>query len=143
MSSPEEFFARVPRSTGAVRTTPASGPAYWRTAWTPRHTVAAVLLAAVLFALNGTVAGWSTGPAILGVLALVSVAGALVLASYLPSPGAPATASTCAAGPAVMTIAATFLIGQQPVTLASVALAGLLLVPAAGLRAFGPTACAS
>jgi hypothetical protein len=141
VSSPEEFFRRVPRAVDALGPHRTSGPAYWREAWARRHTVAAVVLAVALFALNAAVGGWPTDALTLALLAPLSAAGGVVAASYLPSRGGRASTSTCAAGPLLITLAATILIGREPATPGTAGLAALLMVPALLLRAFGPTSC--
>lgn len=143
MGSPEEFFGRVPRALDTVRPEKLAGPAYWRTAWGTRQTVAAIVLTLVLLPAYAAVAGWPEDPAVLTVLGVLSALGAIVGASYLPSPGTPAATSPCAAGPLFLLVGTFILLGRGPVTLGGVLFAGLLVVPALLLRAFGPTTCPS
>ncbi len=143
MDSPEEFFGRVPRALDAVRPERLSGLAYWKVAWGSRHTVAAIAITAALVPASAAIAGWPTQPAILAVLGLLSALGAIVVASYLPSRGAPVAASPCAAGPLLLVVGTLILLGRGPATLSGVLFAGLLMVPAILLRAFGPTTCPS
>ncbi len=143
MGSPEEFFGRVPRALDTVRPEKLTGLAYWRTAWRTRQTVAAIVLAVVLLPAYAAVAGWPEDPAILVVLGLLSALGAVIGASYLPSPGSPTATSVCAAGPLFLVVGTFVLLGRGPATLAGVLFAGLLIVPALLLRAFGPSTCPS
>lgn len=143
MGSPEEFFGRVPRALDAIRPEKLSGLAYWRTAWGVRQSVAAIILAVALLPAYAAVAGWPDDPAVLTVLGVLSALGALIGASYVPSPGRPAATSPCAAGPLLMLAGTFVLLGRGPATLGSVLFAGLLIVPALLLRAFGPTTCPS
>lgn len=143
MGSPEEFFGRVPRALDAVRPEQLSGLAYWRAAWGTRQSVAAVILAVALLPAYAAVAGWPHDPATLVVLGVLSALGALVGASYLPSRGAPAATSPCAAGPLLLLAGTFILLGRGPATFTGVLFTGLLAVPALLLRAFGPTTCPS
>ena len=143
MGTPEEFFGRVPRALDAVRPEKLSGLAYWRTAWGTRQTVAAIVLAVALLPAYAAVAGWPADPAVLTVLGVLSALGALIGASYLPSPGAPTATSVCAAGPLLLVVGTFLLLGRGSGTLTEVLFAGLLVVPALLLRAFGPTTCPS
>ncbi len=142
MSSPQEFFRTVPRATEAVQAAPASGLAYWRQAWSRRHTAFALAASALIFPVNAGVAGWPAQAGVLLTLGLLSVLGGFVVASYLPSKDVKAT-SPCAAGPLLITVAATILLSREPVTLVGALLSALLLLPALALRAFGPTSCAA
>jgi len=143
MGSPEEFFGRVPRALDAVRPEKLSGLAYWRAAWGTRQSVTAIALAVGLLAAYAAIAGWPADPAILAVLGVLSALGALIGASYVPSPGAPAATSACAAGPLFLVAGTFLLLGRGPATLDGVLFAGLLVIPALLLRAFGPTTCPS
>lgn len=141
MSGPEEFFRTVPRAPGALASARESGPAYWRTAWTRRHTAVSAALFVALLPLLVALTGWPGDPGVLAVLVGFSAVAALVAASYLPARGARGAASSCAALPAVMTVAAVVMLGRGPADLGSVLFAGLVLLPALLLRLFGVTSC--
>ncbi len=141
MSSPEEFFARVPRARGAAAPAPASGLGYWRHAWALRHTVLAAGLTVAMFVLFATLTGWPTDPAVRSLLGVAAVLAALIGASYLPPRDTPAASSVCAAGPLLLVGATAILLGSGSAGTGSVLLAALLLLPALGLRVFGPTTC--
>ena len=143
MSSPEEFFRRVPRAREAAAPEPTSGLRYWRSAWDTRHSLLAAALLVVIFGVNGTVTGWPADPTVLVLLAVASALAAVIGASYLPPRKAPAASSACAAGPLILTVAATLLLGRAPADPGGVLFTALLLLPALGLRAFGPTTCPS
>lgn len=143
MDTPEEFFGRIPRALGTIRPEKLSGLAYWRATWRTRQSVAAIVLTVALFPAYLAIAGWPGNPAVLIVLAVLSGLGALIGASYLPSPGSPAATSPCAAGPLFLVAGTFLLLGRGPAGLDGVLFAGLLIVPALLLRAFGPTTCPS
>lgn len=143
VSAPEEFFRRVQRAPGAVAPARTAGVAYWRAAWTGRHTLLAAALFAGLIPLSMGLTGWPGDPAILAVLVGFSAVAALVGASYLPARGVRGEASSCAAMPAVLTVVAIVLLGRSAADLGSVLSAALLVVPAVLLRLFGAASCSS
>jgi len=119
-----------------------------RAAWTPHRRVAVALLAPILFVLLvGAAGGWAptTGPAWIALVALVALAAATTLATYLPQPGAghrlDLGCTPCAAAAALSVLGAGVVLGT---TAHDVSTAGLALVVAGfGLtqRLTDPSTC--
>lgn len=99
--TPQELFEQIPR----IDAIPAPGPAatglaYWRTAWSVRHTVAAVLAAPVLWFTYANLAGPGVPLGLSVAITLTSLVGAVVLASFVPPRGSDLASSLsgCGAG---------------------------------------------
>ncbi|MHA6526027.1 hypothetical protein [Tessaracoccus sp. G1721] len=110
---------------GAV-TVPASGPAYWRAAWSARHTGTAVvsallLLAALVSARQNALGGGLPLGLDITVLALAALVGAVTLATYVPPAGVPArehlAGGSCGVIPLAATVVAPVMLAQAPATL--------------------------
>ncbi len=108
-------------------TVPASGPAYWRAAWSARHTTTAAVSAIAVFAAlvsarQNAIAG-DTLPSGLDIalLALAALVGAVTLASYVPPAGVPArehlAGGSCGVIPLAATVVAPVMLAQAPATL--------------------------
>ncbi len=99
---------------------PASGPAYWRAAWSRRHTAAAIVAGAALLAALVS-ARQATGAADYVLLGLAAVVGAVTLATYVPPAGVSArehlTGGVCAVVPAVVILGAPVMVSQAEATL--------------------------
>ena len=101
---------------GAVAV-PASGPAFWRAAWSARHTVTTLAAGAALYlalAAATPAMGWA-GTVLLALAALV---GGVTVATYVPPRGVPAkehvTGGSCAIMPLMIIAVAPFMLAQAP-----------------------------
>ena len=96
----------------------------FREGWRPRHTVALVLLAPVVFAGYWlSVGGGPVTALLVGVLALI---GALVLVTYIPMTGRTVLGSSCALVPAVLVPMIGVLLGQPNQLLGGITALALL-----------------
>ena len=144
MTDPQRFFRQVPRAETVVAPAPTAGWAYWRHAWTRRHTVVALIAFPFLWTLNAGAARWPSELGTLALLALIAAVGAVVLASFLPIAGSKAlSGGICALTPLFGVFAATMVLNRTAVdpTLAWMSLG--LIATAAGLRYFGGGTCAA
>ena len=117
-------------------------------AWTSRRRVAVALLAPLLFVLLVSAAGgWAptNGPAWIALVAMVALASATTLATYLPQPGAghrlDLGCTPCAAAAALTVLGAGAVLGTTAPDLSTAGLA--LVVAAFGLtqRLTNPGTC--
>ena len=100
---------------GAVAV-PASGHAYWRAAWSTRHTVTVLAAGSVLYmALASAAAVGAAGTALLVLAALV---GGVTIATYVPPRGVPAkehiSGGSCAIMPLMIIAVAPFMLAEAP-----------------------------
>jgi hypothetical protein len=99
---------------------PASGPAFWRAAWSRRHTVtfAVAVVAMFLMLTSARPATSFLDGALLGLAAAV---GALTLATYVPPAGVRLrehlVGGSCGAVPAIVTLGAPVLLSQSALTI--------------------------
>ncbi|HOC12977.1 MAG TPA: hypothetical protein PLL50_07310 [Propionicimonas sp.] len=144
MTDPERFFREVPRAETAVAAAPTAGWAYWRHAWTRRHTVAALIALPLLWTLNAGAARWPSEVGTLALLALIAAIGAVVLASFLPVAGSKAlSGGVCALAPACGVFAATMMLNRMAIDPAYSWLSLGLIATAAALRYFGGGTCST
>ena len=129
----------------------AGGPAYWRAAWSTRHTTAAVLGAVALVGLLVSARQNATGGDALvsgldvAALTLAALVGAVTLATYVPPVGVPArehlAGGSCGIIPLAATLVAPVLLAQAPATLLPLAALVACYGVAAGKRITDHTSC--
>lgn len=130
---------RIPVATAVALPRPGGFGAY-RQGWAVRHTLAAVLMAPLLFLAYGGAAqrlgvGWQL------VVAIAALMGAVLLATYLPLRGLPReAASPCLAMPAAMVLAAGVML-TAPATAFTATVALLALGFGLFQRVFVPSSC--
>lgn len=128
---------------GAVAV-PASGPAFWRAAWSTRHTVTALLAGAVLYlALASAAPGFGAAGTVL--LALAALVGGVTIATYVPPRGVPAkehvTGGSCAIMPLMIIAVAPFMLAEAPASALSAAALVAFHVAAAAKRITDHASC--
>lgn len=140
VSAPEldGLFDRIPSVTppGPKRR---NGLAELRDRWRARHTVALIVLVPGLFAAFWAAGGAGGFPAVLLVAGL-AVAAALILVTYVPTPGVRVLDSSCALVTALLVPLAGFLVHQSG-SLLGTASALALLVLGLWQRVAGSSAC--
>ena len=126
---------------------PATGFAYWRTAWSARHTFAALAATPVLFAVNSGLAGEdATGdPLSVTLVVAVSAIAAVVLATFVPPRGASAagTVTGCAGASLLALFAAGALLQDLPTSVVSGFLSLGVVIATLAQRLLTATACSS
>jgi hypothetical protein len=93
-----------------VSTAPAGG---WRVLWQPWRTVVALAAMPGLFVINLLISDFTLDPIAVVLIALVSAAQAVVLATFLPQPNKNLV-STCGAIPPLTMIAASIMLADLP-----------------------------
>ncbi|WP_022910580.1 hypothetical protein [Aestuariimicrobium kwangyangense] len=129
---------------------PASGPRYWKSVWSSRHTVAAVVaflvLALVLFSVRSTaLAGQLPSAFDLLLLAPAAALGAVTLATYVPPAGVAArehlAGGSCAIVPIALVVGSPLLVAQSAGTTYPLVLLLVFLVAAAAKRITDHASC--
>lgn len=125
-TSGPDLAPRTPAILGDV-TVAGSGPAYWRAAWSARHTATAVvsaiaLLAALVSARQNAIGGGALPSGLdIVILVLAALIGAVTLATYVPPAGVPArehlAGGSCGVLPVAATVFAPVMLAQAPATL--------------------------
>ena len=93
-----------------VSTAPAGG---WRVLWQPWRTVVALAAMPGLFVINLLISDFTMDPIAVALVALVSAAQAVVLATFLPQPNKNLV-STCGAIPPLTMVAASIMLADLP-----------------------------
>lgn len=138
----EERLAALPRVDAFGTDTP-SGLAAFFSGWSPRHTLVTLVAIPVFYLVYGTAVGTFLpgNGLVLGSLALASVLGALVAATYLGTSRKGAAPTPCAAGALFPVVLAMFLFEGSLATPVSAVLATILVGAGLIQRIFGAGAC--
>lgn len=119
----------------SLPTAPVGG---WRVLWRPWRTVVTVATLPGLFVINLMIADFTMAPIAVALVALISTAQALVVATFLPQPNMNLV-STCGAIPPLTMIAASIMLADLPSDLAMGFMALVLACIGAAFRFFATT----
>lgn len=123
---------------------PASGPSYWRSVWSTRHTATMGVVAVLLHILLAGAVSVMGMPGML-LLALAALVGGFTVATCVPPVGVPArvhmTDGSCALMPLAIIVAAPFLISDAPSSQWMAAAVLVFYGAAAARRALSHAAC--